>query len=225
MERKRARASSEDIQMVAAVTKRPRYTKYIRRQLGYGANRTYKFKRGCVLNTMTITMNGVLTSSTGSYSFKLSDLPQYTEYTAMFDRYRITGVKLHVFPRISQQTPAGNTTAATAYSPVIAHTIDYDDATAPTDINTINQYDTVKFQYEFKPFKVWIKPRAAQAQYGAGVFTSYGNSSPKQWMDVASPDIAYYGWKWATNGYSAALNGNQYWDVLATYYLEFMSPR
>lgn len=226
MERKRHRGEEkEEVQLVTAAAKRPRYSKFIRRQLGYGANRTFKFKRGCVLSTMTIVCNGVVTSSTGAYSFKLSDLPNYTEFTALFDRYRITGVRLQVMPRISQQTVGGNATAATAYSPVIAHTIDYDDATTPADINAINQYDSVKYQYEYKPFKVWIRPRAAQAQYGSGVFTSYGNSNPKQWMDVASPDITYYGWKWATNGYSAQLTGNQYWDVMATYYLEFMNPR
>ena len=226
MERKRARVGKgeESLENIGSYVKRPRYTKFIRRQLSYGANRVFKFKRSWVPTPMTITMNTVVTSSVGAYYFKLSDLPQYTEFTALFDRYRITGVKLHVIPRLSQQTVAGGTTAATAYSPAIIHVIDYDDATAPTDKDTLNQYDNAKWQYEFKPFKVWLKPRAAQAQYG-GAFSSYGNSNPKQWMDVASPDIQYYGWKWATNGYAATLNGNQYWDVFATYYLEFMNPR
>jgi len=204
--------------------KRPRYSKFIRRQLGYGANRVFKFKRR-VTTFLTISMNGVLTRSTGALSFKLSDLPQYTEFTALFDRYRITGVKLQIMPRICMQTPAGAQVAATAYSPSIFHTIDYDDATTPSDYTALAQYDQCKVQWEYKPFKVWLKPRAAQAQYASGAFTSYGNSDPKQWMDVASPDIVYYGWKWATNDYSASMNGNQYWDVHSTYYLEFMNPR
>jgi len=224
---KRRRTGKEEVPLLlgANTLAKRRKLSSIRRQLGYGANRTFKFKRSYIPTPLLITMNGVVTSSAGAYSFKLSDLPQYTEFTALFDKYRITGVKLKVIPRITMQTPAGYQTAATSYMPTIVHTIDYDDATTPTDASQLNQYDTVKMAHNGKPFSVWIRPRAAQAQFGAGVFTSYGSSNPKQWMDVASPDIVYYGWKWATNGYPATLNGNQAWDVYATYYLEFMNPR
>lgn len=170
-------------------------------------------------------MNTVLQHSEGAYSFKLNDLPGYADFTGLYDRYRIKAVKMTFLPRISQQTVAGGVVAATQIAPPIGTCIDYDDANTPTDITTLQQYDSFRIHHEFKPFKIFIRPRLASALYNGAVFTAYGNAPGKQWIDVASPDVPYYGVKWATTSYSAATTGNQYWDVLATYYVEFMNPR
>lgn len=211
---------------LALPTKRMRIARMQRMQNGYGNNRIFRYKRSVSLSPIQINMDGATYSkSVGAYSFKLDDTPGYADFTTLYDRYRISGVKLHLFPRISQQTVAGNAVAATSYTPPIGHAVDYDDTTAPTAITDLQQYENFRIQSEFKPFTIYIKPRLAIAVYNGSVFTSYGNANPKQWIDAASPSVPYYGWKWATMTYSTSCNGNQYWDIVATYYLEFMNPR
>lgn len=185
----------------------------------------YSFKRSYV-TSMQITMSvGVSTESHGSFSFKLSDLASSADFTGLFDRYRLTKVRMRFIPRISQQSVAGAQVATTQESPPIITVIDYDDAATTADYTTLVQYENATVHQAFKPFTVIIRPRFAVAAYGAGVFTSYANMSDKTWLDVASPDIQYYGLKWATTVYSNTNSGNQYYDVFMDYYLQFKNPR
>lgn len=189
----------------------------------YRNSQIYRFRRS-LISTVTVVMNTVLTESHGAFKFTLADLPNYTEFTALFDRYRIAKIVMYWMPRTSQQTVAGATVAATSESPPIITCIDYDDATA-ADYTVLSQYENAVSHWEFKPFTLKFKPRLATAAYGGGVFTSYANMSPKTWIDAGSATVEYYSCKWATHAYSAASNGSQNWDIKIDYYLDFMNPR
>lgn len=216
--REKGDESLEDLRAYARRMKRRRVT-----DRAFGPNRIFRFCRSDH-EVATIIMNAVATSSSGAFEFKLNSLPGFTEFTSLFDKYRIVKVKALWMPRITQQTVAGALTAATSTSPPIVTVIDQDDST-PGDFTVLQQYDNAKWHPGYEPFTVMIYPRVAQAIFGGSVFTSYGNASAKQWVDVASPDVPYYSLKWATAPYSASLNGNQSWDISFKYYLEFMNPR
>lgn len=189
----------------------------------FGSGRIFRFKR-TDHEVITIVMNAATANSSGAFEFKLNALPGFTEFTSLFDKYRIHHIKARFMPRITEQTVAGAMTAATQTSPPICTVVDQDDST-PGDFTVLQQYDNSIWHDNYKPFSRTIYPRVSQAVFGGSVFTSYGNADATQWIDVASPDVPYYSLKWATAPYSLNLNGNQFWDVFFTYYLEFMNPR
>lgn len=192
---------------------------------GYLNGQVYRFKRK-YSSTITALMNGPsgATESHGAFTFKLSDLPAYAEFTALFDKYRIAGIRAQFLPRtnVLAQTDIG-TSALTAIPPIVT-VVDYDDATG-IDFSSLYQYENAKVHSEFKPFSVYFKPMIAVAAYN-GSFTGYG-SSRKMWIDAATADVQYYALKWATLPYSSSNSqtNDPTWDVIFTYYIECKYPR
>jgi hypothetical protein len=133
--------------------------------------------------------NGV---TTGALVFALSDLPSPTDFTSLFDQYRIKQVRVEFLP---ETTAFGLSTTAIAL-PYVLTAIDYDDGT-PVSTSAIQQYGTCQTSPYTEYFQRILNPRAALAAY-SGAFTSYAQSPPGQWMDSNSPGIQYYGLKWAT---------------------------
>lgn len=170
----------------------------------------------------SVTFSAFTTSNAGdtikSYSFQLSDLPNYTEFTGLFDAYRITGVEVIFYP-----VNTVNTTGA-AVNPTQAITcVDFDGISGPTLVSDLEQYDTAKWHWGLRPIKRKLVPRVALAAY-SGAFTSYAEAKENQWIDCASPSVQHYGLFF---GGPTALNasGAQSWQPVATYFLEFKRTR
>lgn len=104
-----------------------------------------------------------------SFTFKLADLPDYTEFTNLFDAYRITSVKLKFIYSCTEVTGPSSVNAM----PQIFMVNDYDDATPLASYTAYQEYETFRIKRLDKPFKTVCKPRVAMALY-AGAFTSYG---------------------------------------------------
>lgn len=184
----------------------------------------YNFKR-TYFTTLTYTYNGTLTESHGSFIFKLSDLQNNSEFTSLFDQYRIKAIKAQFIPRFNSQG-AADTSGTWTHVPPILTVIDYDDGDSGQDNSSLVQYQNCKCHYEYKPFTLFFRPRAAMAGYGGGAFTSYGQAKLNQWFDCSNSNVEYYALKWASLGYSASNNGDApSWDVIFTYYLQFRYPR
>jgi hypothetical protein len=168
-------------------------------------HKVYPFVRSIELGTIT---PSVTVETDGTYAFSLGSLPDYTEFTALFDTYRIVGVRLCFYPLFT------DTSATVAYPPL--HTvIDYDD-NASLAIAQLNEYDSLQVVQTGQFFERSLTPRMALAAY-SGVFTSFATRS-KQWCDCASPNITHYGLKY---GMAIAGAANPVWQVTAHYSLEF----
>jgi hypothetical protein len=155
----------------------------------------------------------VTVETDGAYSFTLNALPDYTEFTALFDNYRIIGVKINFMPLFT------DTSATVAYPP-IRTAIDYDDSAATT-LAQLEEYDSCLASYTGQFFQRTLVPRLAVAAYAAGVFTSFAQRT-YQWIDCASPGVILYGLKYAIPVAGAA---NQVWSVNADYMLQFKQSR
>ena len=57
----------------------------------------YKFKRSFNPGSTLVTSDGVNPTLLG-FNFSMNDMPGYTELTALFDFYKLTGVKVRVMP-------------------------------------------------------------------------------------------------------------------------------
>lgn len=151
-----------------------------------------------------------------AYSFKLNDLPDYTEFTQLYDSYKFSGVTMHYYPQQTQDdaSSAANTTG------LMHSVIDYDDATAPTTINELMEYQNHKitpFNHQLRRF---FKPKAASAVYTTS-FVGFENASG--WLDCANPDIAHYGFKTGLNTVSSGASTG--YRLFMTYYVKFKAVR
>lgn len=155
--------------------------------------------------------------------FKLSDLPNVTEFTNLFDAYRIRGVKLDFLP-IYNSHEINEGPAASPFDrvgmPIITYARDYDDAMAPAGEDTLLQYSTNSRLVLSNKKSIYIRnPRVAQSVYKSGVTAAYAEAKKNLWIDCANADVPHYGLKY----YVPTINLSKilYIRVYATYYLEF----
>jgi hypothetical protein len=156
--------------------------------------------------------------TTGSIAFALSDLPSSSDFTSLFDQYRIAQVTLKFVPASAQFGPA---TTATDY-PSILTVIDLDDDGVPASADTLRQYGTCMTTQNAIYFERVLTPRFAVAAY-SGAFTSYSQSLPGQWVDCASPNVVHYGVKWATTPITVASGSYVLFNIEATYVIQCRS--
>ncbi len=126
-------------------------------------------------------------------AFSLDMLPNYTEFTALYDLYRIVRAEVLMIPNIV------NANSATPLSGLTAHVCDFDDATVPASLNELYQYGDgpgrCVLQGPTEKIYRSLEPRAAAAVY-SGAFTSYATTPRSQWMNCSSPGVQYYGFKY-----------------------------
>ncbi len=105
-----------------------------------------------------------------------------SNYTALFDQYRIEQLELWLEPE--------NTNAICAE---LATCVDYDDANAPGSIaNVADRQDALVGMGAAGRYHKWV-PHVAVAAY-SGTFTSFINE-PAPWVDSASTGVQHYGFK------------------------------
>lgn len=181
------------------------------------AGTVYSFKRTFQFANFHMDHTTGLATSVG-YSFKLNDLPNYTEFTALFDQYKITGIKIRLIPEQNQQALG----VGVFNIPPIYTVIDYDDDTALTAITDAMQYQNCKIHTTISGSQIvrFFRPHIAVAAY-SGTFTSYMNKS-MQWIDSASPDTRHYGFKIIV---AAITTLDTTFSVVATYYLKMRNVR
>lgn len=123
---------------------------------------------------------GLLISTDGinpfleAINFSINDMPGYTELSALFEFYKITGVKVRAHPYY-QDASISNATINNVRQAPIYYVIDRNDAIAPTAVSQLLEYDDVKQATVFTGFTCWIpNPKfadATSAQRGGWVST------------------------------------------------------
>lgn len=174
-------------------------------------------RRSAKINYLTIqrwvsfqlgTGSDAVTSFSNGNLFKLSDLPNHTEFTSLFDQYMIAGIKYRFLIRTDpNSTGAAIVTAANrGVYPVLMWVHDHDDSSAPANKAELQQYSQCRemvFSGE-RPHTRWfyLKPAIANEVFGTGITVAY---QPKwrQYLDNAYPGIAHYGLRWNIDNFFA----------------------
>ncbi len=157
--------------------------------------------------------------TTGAYSFALSDLPGYTDFTSLFDQYRIAQITARFIPGVSLFGASTTTTDI----PDLHTAIDLDDATAPASVDTIRQFSTHQVTPNQRYVERVFTPRFALASY-SGAFTSYAQSNPGQWIDSNSPSVEHYGIKQGLTAVSVASGSYLLYNLECTYVIQLRNP-
>lgn len=156
-----------------------------------------------------------LTGVTGALQFCLSDVPTPTDFTSLFDQWRIQQVKVEFIPL---SAPFGASTTATNL-PYLITALDYDDATTPANAAVLQQYSNAQVVYNQEYTQRTLTPRSALSAY-SGSFGSFVLAPVGEWKDSASPGTLYYGVKWATTPVSVVSGSYQLYAIMCTYMIQ-----
>lgn len=218
----------------------------------YGPTKVFKFKRFVDGSTITGLSASRFLAQTGSaqyigLTFRLSDVPAATEFQSLFDQFRITGIAIKFIPMVNSFNVQSNSgqailalaggTGSSSPNPLNQQTlgnpglfgtvIDYDDAdTTGYTLATYEQYQNFKFQPVFsgKIHRRYFTPHCVIAMEGQGGPAQPVGIKAKQWVDVGTPNINWYGIKIYLDAHGVS-NVNQYYQVMATYYVQFKNVR
>lgn len=152
----------------------------------------YPKKLNKIHNFRVSASRGAITTSTtipaaGAITFILQDYPAFSDLVNLFDQYRILEVKVDFIM-------GGTTNPLTGPPGIVFTAIDFNDATAPTSVNDLVQYESFQAVPVGQYFERVVRPRSAVAAY-SGVFTSFGNVYG-MWYDTASSSVIHYGIKY-----------------------------
>lgn len=158
----------------------------------------------------------------GQLSFSLDQVPSPADFTALFDQYMITGVKVD-FRLILD--PSAQAFGSATY-PNLYIRRDYDN-TATETIQEIAQ-DNKSKRFILRPNSVssiYIKP-ALQAEY-FNTATGLTDKSPvwNKWFDCGNTNMQHLGIKWAIDTMGILLTPGNTMSIEYTYYLAFKNTR
>lgn len=142
------------------------------------------------------------TSAVGtSDQLKLSQIPGVSEFTGLFDFFRIVRVDALYLPA----SMAGATTATTTTpAPSMLVCCDFDESVA-VSYNSLLEREDCQVYNVLRPWEVTYSPLAAQQSYGNGTTTSGYNAAPVgTWFDTQS-DPSFYGLNFAFPATAAAV--------------------
>jgi glutathione peroxidase-family protein len=133
-------------------------------------------------------------------AFTLQDLPNYAEFTSLFERYRLESVEIVLHP-FNTFTETATTASNGACGGFLHSFVDYNDVGVVTanqsSINSMRErpsYRTMNVASQ-KPYTWALRPRVAVPAYASTGFSGYSNMAAP-WIDSISTDVEHYGMKW-----------------------------
>jgi len=148
-----------------------------------------------------VTDNGG-TQEIGNFSFALDQLPQYAEFTKLFEEYCIKEVKVTFQPMFNVNTqPASGiiTSEVNARVPKIGFCAIYTGGALPGTGQENGWLECEGYeQHDFdKSITVALKPKVLADAYSAQVSPTYSVSQDgNTWIPVASAGVLHYGLNW-----------------------------
>jgi len=168
-------------------------------------------------------------NSSTAGTFTACNTPNYTEFQAMFDYYRIRGVTIKMIytNNVANGTSAPGGAASGIALPTVQCIPDQDDNTAPNADTELLQRPGVKLLTlgTNGPLVLKCKPQpAVELLTGAGV-APVGLGSRSMWLDVANAGIPHYGYKMFLTPWTIPSLQNGFIQFFFTYDLEFKGMR
>jgi len=133
----------------------------------------------------------------GALNFNLNALPNATEFTTLFDQYKICNVKVSFMPRGNSAEGGTNNNIGKLFT-----VIDYDDDTAPTSIDQLMQYPNLTTTAASRTLTRSLKPKFAASVYQTAVLSGYGARTG--WLDCDATVVPHYGIKYAAQATAGA---------------------
>ena len=156
------------------------------------------FPMSTLVTKRTIAYGGIGPSSLISSVPTLSDFPNYTEFTALFDAYRIRRLTYSFYPSRGNIGAADGSTGPQPVVETLTTAIDFNDNVAPANQAELLEYGTCQQHFMDRPRKVSFVPKIKMG--GTDIVTPsivpVIESSP-MFLSTDQAKIGHYGLKWA----------------------------
>lgn len=127
----------------------------------------------------------------GSIDFRMNMLPGLNDFATLYDKYKLTGVKVKIIP-LSNFASASNLGTL----PMITAAVDQDDNTIPVDDIVLREYGNCKVKRLVNGFSIFVKPKqVATIADAIGADQTAVVQTPK-YIDFNQTDIPHFGLKW-----------------------------
>lgn len=191
--------------------RRPMRRRMIRRR---AAQRVYHYKRS-VFYENNLQVDSLVNYS-NSWGFTLAMLPNYTDFTNLYDEYCITKAVIRFIPKISQVTAQSGVSTPNELLTQLHTAIDYDDSAAlptATALNEITQYQSHRMSRGHQTHTRVLVPKIE--------VTGSSGQYPKafQWIDCDTPTVLHNGVKVVVPKLPIA-NTVMYYDAMVTLYFK-----
>lgn len=196
--------------------RRRRYTRRrtMRRPLTQRALKVHHFKRTFALDYIT---SAAGSDVLGAYSFTLSQLPNYTEFTNLYDQYRINKILIKFVPNVNSADVAAAATIA-QFNTVL----DFNDATPLGSLNACFEYGNWRMSRGTQIHTRIFRPSTLDATSTSGAITAT-NPTWRQWISTANSDVPHFGLKYCAE--PTAGNSDIDWRPYVTMYLSCKSVK
>jgi len=149
-------------------------------------SRSFKFVRHYYIGTIN---SAAAVPVFGSIATALSFLPNSSEFTNLFDEYKITKLQLSFTPiKIQNNVDVAYTV------PDFLTFVDKDDSAIPISINEFLQSPGMRLSTANRRHYQTLIPKFAATVYNTAITSGYGSRTG--WLDCANPDIPHYGLKY-----------------------------
>lgn len=183
--------------------------------------RTFRMTRWTDISTTNVTD----ANQFGVMTFYINQLPSVTEFTSLFDQYKINCVVLKM--RFLNQIPDRTDAGAGMFRANFHYCIDYNDSAAYTTIAQFAQVSNYKCHAlnGERDWSIKIYPKAQKAIYQGLASTGYGPT--KTWINTADPAVPHYGLKYLIdiNGGGGGENVIGSLQMQAKYYMSFKNVK
>ena len=190
-------------------TRRAFKRSFTKRRYNRKGQRMYRFVR-YTGGLGTLTINNTTTTNQ-AYNFSLNDLPNSSEFTSLFDMYKINAVKITFSPQMTENislSPLNNAFASSRFFSAI----DYNDSTAPTSTDELRQYSTCKMTPLLKKHtRMIFKPKILDS-------SSYTLST---WIASSSPSTNYFGLKVSVEPFEGSTITTMIYKIECKFYMSF----
>lgn len=183
----------------------------------------YQMKHMVQYSDITAAANS---TSVGFVGFNASEIPNWADFSAIWEQYRITGIKVRFIPRTTVSALSyDGTTAETERVTEICSVLDFTEdflptATPPTYAQQIN-YGNVKITHGNREHHRFLKPSVLVPSYITATTTA-NCPRRKVWIDTEEDTVPHLGMAYginSTSGFSTTLG------VYVTYWVQFKGRR
>lgn len=210
------------------MTRNRRYRKKFTR-LGNKNQKVFYYKRNCSLPPLVAGADG--NDSFINYTFSLDDIASETDFTNLYDAYKIKAVKLRFLPYYTQSVLNSANPTFSTFSSVsnlrIYSAVDYNTASTPTSIDSIREYSNCKVTSYTRGHSRYFKP-LPQLVASNNPFYQFPRAFAP-WMNSTTSSTAYLSLRVGidTSLFPAAsiAPGDVLLRVEAVYYISCKSPK
>lgn len=181
------------------------------------------FKRSQFIQSAISVPSAIIPGFTfGYYTFNLAGVPQVTDFVTLYDQYKISGIKFTLIPKYNSAEMAPGASGGINNQTQVFTVLDYDDATAPTSIDTLMQYQNLKMTRGGTTHSRFLRPKQLRNVYRGPLAGDGHEVVPARWNDMTYQDVVHYGLKYAIQ---QSANVPQEFDLKIDYYLAMKNVR